>query len=102
MARKRRASIEQAERELAGLLDEVAQGGQPIIIERDSQPVAALVGIDNVHHAHEEPAQPAPRQGALALIGLWRDVGDEPIDALIAELYADREREAGRPVDLTP
>ena len=47
-----------------------------------------------------DPEQPVPAQphGALALVGAWSDMGDEQIDALVAHIYAERERDTGRRV----
>ena len=39
--------------------------------------------------------------GALALVGVWGEfVEDDEIDAMLGEIYAARERDTGRPVDL--
>ena len=51
-------------------------------------------------HLTQQPAAPARRQGALALVGAWGEVKDEDLDALIKEIYACRQRDNGRPVDL--
>ena len=48
----------------------------------------------------QEPATPARPQGALALVGAWREVNEQELDALIEEIYAARERDLGRPVEL--
>lgn len=42
----------------------------------------------------------AHRRGALALMGAWSDVSDEEIDTFIADVYAERANDVGRPVDL--
>lgn len=34
-------------------------------------------------------------RGALALVGAWKEVGDERIEALIAEIYEGRETDGG-------
>jgi hypothetical protein len=40
-------------------------------------------------------------QEALALVGAWGEfVGDEEIDTMVGEIYAARDRDTGRPVDL--
>ena len=38
--------------------------------------------------------------GALALVGAWGEVQDRDLDTLLEEVYAERERDTGRPVDL--
>ena len=47
-----------------------------------------------------DPEQPflAQPRGAVALVGAWSDMGDEQIDALVAHIYAERERDTGRRV----
>ena len=42
----------------------------------------------------------ARRRGALALMGAWGEVKDEDLDALIEDIYASRQQDTGRPVDL--
>jgi hypothetical protein len=50
----------------------------------------------------ETKKDPKPVAGVLALVGLWRDVADAEIDAFVRDIYAERERDKGRPVDLAP
>ena len=40
-----------------------------------------------------------PSVGAMALVGLWHEVADTDIDTLLADIYAEHERDAGRPVE---
>ena len=51
-------------------------------------------------HLEQEPAPPASRRGALALAGAWGEVRDEDLDALIEDIYASRQRDTGRPVEI--
>ena len=46
------------------------------------------------------PAPPARRQGALALVGAWREVNENELESLIEEIYAARDKDLGRRVDL--
>lgn len=39
-------------------------------------------------------------QGALALVGAWRELDDQAVDALLEEIYATRRLDTGRPVEL--
>lgn len=39
-------------------------------------------------------------QGALAIVGAWREVDDRDMDALIADIYSERARDTGRSVAL--
>lgn len=38
--------------------------------------------------------------GALALVGAWGGLADQEIDAMVVDLYAQRERDIVRPVEL--
>lgn len=90
----------QAKTHFSALLAQVAYGGKQFIIERRGKPLAALVGLDMLDglERNEEPSELG--HWALALIGAWREVGDEEIDALVAHIYAEREKDMGRPVEL--
>ena len=50
----------------------------------------------------QEPATPARPQGALALVGAWRDVNEKELESVIEEIYASRNKDVGRRVDLDP
>ena len=95
-----RVSTATAKAHLSALLEEVAQSGAPVIIERRGQPLAALVGLDDFQQIARDTAVAQPR-GALALMGAWSDVEDAAIDALVDEIYAGRDRDRARPVDLS-
>jgi prevent-host-death family protein len=79
---------------------EVAFGGQHVVIERRGKPLAALISVSELERLEQSQTLSARPLGALALVGLWRDVGDEELDALIAEIYASREKDLGRSVEL--
>ena len=71
------------------------------------RPVGDLEGLnlaerDTTHRdcSKQEPAAPARPQGALALVGAWREFSDEEIESLIEEIYAAREKDTGRRVEL--
>lgn len=95
----KRVSATEAKAHFSELIAEVTHGGSPVIIERHGRPVAALVDLDDLAQiTRDKPAgQPL---GALALVGAWRDVDDATIDALISDIYAQRLKESGRPVEL--
>jgi prevent-host-death family protein len=82
------------------LVAEVACGGQCAIIERRGKPLAALVSLADLERLEQEHATAARPTGALALVGAWRDMPDEELDALLADIYTVRERDQGRPVQL--
>ena len=48
----------------------------------------------------QEPATSSRPKGALALVGAWREVSDEELDALIDDIYAGRQQDEGRRVEL--
>jgi hypothetical protein len=55
---------------------------------------AELERLEQTRPPAEHPA------GAMALVGLWHDVPDEEIEALVTDLRATRDRDTGRPVEL--
>ena len=79
----KKISAAKAKAQFSSLLAEVAYGGQYIIIERRGKPFAAL--------------RP---QGALALVGAWREVEDVDMDSLVVDIYGQREKDMGRSVGL--
>lgn len=93
-------SAAQAKAHFSSLLAEVAYGGQHILIERRGKPVAALVSVDDLKQLEHYRTTSAQPQGALALVGAWRDIDDTDMDALIVDIYGQREQDMGRPVDL--
>ena len=96
----KKVSAAEAKAHLSALIAEAAYGGKRILIERRGKPVAALVGLTDLEHLEQgQPTSERPR-GALALVGAWRDVGDETLDALVEEIYARRDQDVGRVVEL--
>jgi prevent-host-death family protein len=98
MAKK--ISAAQAKAHLSDLMSRVAYGRERYVIERRGKPLAALVSVDELErleHASPTAARPG---GALALLGAWREVDDRDLDAMLADIYAERERDLGRPVPL--
>jgi prevent-host-death family protein len=89
-----------AKAQFSSLLAEVTYGGQQIIIERRGKPFAALVSVDDPKQLEQYRTTSAKPQGALALVGSWRDIEDRDMDALIADIYVQREKDLGRPVEL--
>jgi len=94
-----RISAAQAKAHFSALMAQVAYGGRHYLIERRGTPLAALVSVSDLEQL--EQLRPASRRrGALALAGAWGEVEDQDMDALIAELYAQRDRDTGRAVAL--
>ena len=50
--------------------------------------------------SQQEQTPPARPQGALALVGAWREVTEEELESLIEDIYAGRSRDMGRRVEL--
>ena len=96
----KRVSAAQAKAQLSALASEVAYGDQHIIIERRGRPLAALVSIGDLERLEGERATSPRPQGALALVGAWRDIEDRDLECLVEEIYSQRERDLGRPVEL--
>ena len=96
----RRVSAAQAKAQLPALSAEVAHGGQRVVIERHGKPMVAMVSMADLEQLGQDPSISERPHGALALAGAWRDVGDKGLESLVEEIYAARENDAGRPVDL--
>ncbi len=95
-----RVSVAKAKAELSALMAAVAYQGQHVIIERRGRPMAALVSVDDFEQIARERAGAMRPRGALALIGAWGDVDDHEIEAMVADIYAAREQDTGRQVEL--
>lgn len=95
-------SATQAKSNLSSLVNEVAEGKNRFLIERRGRPVAALVSVEALQRLEQDESSGHRPRGALALVGLWADVPDEEIDAMVKEIYAARERDLGRPIHLEP
>lgn len=96
----KRVSAAQAKAQLSALAAEVAYGGQRVIIERRGKPLVALVSVPDLERLEQDRATSARPQGALALVGAWREVNDKDLESLIEDIYAVREKDTGRPVEL--
>ena len=96
----KRVSAAQAKAQLSALASEVAYGDQHIIIERRGRPLAALVSVSDLERLEQERATSSRPQGALALVGAWRAIEDRDLECLVKEIYSQRERDLGRPVEL--
>ena len=96
----KRVSAAQAKAQLSALAAEVAYGGQHVIIERRGKPLAALVSVGDLERLEQDQATSARPRGALALVGAWREVKNRELESLIAGIYAQREKDKGRPVTL--
>jgi len=92
----KRISAAEAKAHLSSLMARVAHGGERFIIERRGKPMAALVAAEDLQRI--EGGNEDKPKGALALLGAWPDATDEEIDSFLEDVYAERERDRGRPV----
>lgn len=98
-----RIGANEAKAHFSELLARAGFSGERFLVERRGKPLAALVGADDLKRLEGEDGTEAgsrPR-GALALAGAWGDlVDDEEIDAMLEGVYAAREEDFGRRVDI--
>ena len=93
--------VTEAKAHLSELMARVGYGGERFVIERRGRPLAALVRVEDLERLEAEGREVSSRSlGALALVGAWGEVQDRDLDTLLEEVYAERERDTGRPVDL--
>lgn len=95
-----RVSMAAAKAHLSALVGEVAYQGKHVIIERRGQPMAALVGMDDLARLEAVQSASVEPRGALALLDVRHDLSDDEIDALVNDIYAQRLQDFGRPVDI--
>ena len=50
--------------------------------------------------SEQATASAARPQGALALVGAWRELSEKELDSLIEDIYTSREKDLGRRVEL--
>ena len=96
----KRVSAAQAKAQLSALSAEVAYGGEPVVIERRGRPLVALVSLADLELLGQGRATSTRPQGALALVGAWREANDRDLSSLIEDIYASRQNDTGRPVEL--
>ncbi len=99
MAEKLR--VTEAKAHLSALMARVGYGRERFIIEKRGRPLAALVGVEDLERLErEEGGAPSRPLGAIALVGAWGEAEEGDLDAVLEEIYAGRERDTGRPVDI--
>lgn len=96
----KRISVADAKAKFSTLLDGVLHRGERYVIERHGREVAAIVNVAELERLDRGSAVGERPAGAMALVGLWQDVPDKEIDALLADLRAARDRDTGRQVEL--
>lgn len=93
--------VTEAKAQLSALMARVGYGGERFVIERRGRPLAALVGVEDLERLEKERGATTSRAlGALALVGAWGEAEENDLDAVLDDIYADRERDTGRTVDL--
>ena len=58
-------------------------------------------GMKDSERSEQAPARPARPKGALALVGAWRVLSDKELESLVQDIYASREEDVGRRVELS-
>lgn len=95
-----RVSVARAKTEFSALLSEVAYGNKRFIIERRGKPLAALVSMRDLEGLEQNLTESKQPHWALALMGGGEAVEDSEIDSLVSDIYASREKDTGRQVEL--
>jgi prevent-host-death family protein len=91
--------VTEAKARFSELMARVGYGGERFVIERRGRPLAALVGVGDLERL--EKGDPDSRLlGAIGLVGAWGEAEEPEVDAVLEEIYAERERDTGRAVDL--
>ena len=59
------------------------------------------MGVEDLERLEgERKDAPSRPLGALALVGVWGEADERDLDSVLSEIYAERERDTGRVVDL--
>jgi prevent-host-death family protein len=95
----KKVRVTEAKAQLSALMARVGYGGERFLIERRGRPLAALVGVEDLERLEGEDAPSRPL-GALALVGAWGEVEERDLESVVGDIYAERERDTGRTVDL--
>ena len=57
-------------------------------------------GMKDSECSEQAPARPARPKGALALVGAWRELSEKELESLVQDIYASREKDLARRVEL--
>lgn len=87
-----KVSTAQAKAGLSALITDAANGRR-VVIERRGRPLAALVGMEDLELIERETPASSHPQGALVLIGAWGELDDGELDALVGDIYAQRQED---------
>ena len=94
--------VGEAKKRFSELMSRVVYKGDRFLIERRGKPMAAVVSAADLEKLEKLGVSGDRPGGLLGMVGAWGDVPDEEIDSFLAEVYAARERDTGRPVTLEP
>ena len=92
----KRVSTVELRKDLAALLGDVVDNGRHFIIEKRGKPLAALVSVEALELIEQQQTISADPQGALALAGAWGELKEREMDALLADVQAERGGDACR------
>ena len=70
--------------------------GQQVVIECHGKPWVPLVSVDGLELLEQGRATSARPLGALAMVGAWVEVEEKDLDAVMEEVYFQREKDLGR------
>ena len=87
-------SVTHAKAKFSALLEGVLHRGEV------AAALAALVRPSELERLIQEGPLAEQPAGAMALVGLWHDVPDEEIDAMLARLRGARDRDRARDVGM--
>jgi prevent-host-death family protein len=93
-------SAADARAHFSALISEVEHGNARIVIERDGHPVAALVSIEELERLGDNGNISTEPQRLSGIVGAWGELEDEEIDAIVRDIYVQREKDMPRPFDL--
>jgi prevent-host-death family protein len=88
---------------LSEFLGRVRHGRERIIISRRGKPIAALISMDDLHRLENIEREKKyqireTEHPIMRAFGGWADRND--LDALVEDIYTERETTIGRGVDL--
>jgi len=94
-------SMARAKATFSAMVDGVAHRGERYVVERHGRVAAALVTPGDLGRLARTASLASEASGAMALVGLWHDVGDDAFDVL-GDRLRDRRRGAVSPVEPSP
>ncbi|MCC7355523.1 MAG: type II toxin-antitoxin system Phd/YefM family antitoxin [Anaerolineae bacterium] len=74
---------------LLTILEAVHTDGKPRVIEREGEPLAVIVNLEDYIRMVAEPKSKRAKKKLLSLVGVWQDLDAEQ---MIANLYKARYR----------